>query len=349
MAEDGGIKALNLRASGQRRNASSSTEGLKYARYFLLIFLGIFGSIFFNCTNYLSKRYPSISITAVLAFLMDVALVAACPSDLVFPLLVTVSCSLTLAQQPNRKLRQSIVFANILISLVIILSTEPSVQYSVPLLRQGGIEIAVVVAFFALAVSFLTTTRFVLNKISNFFLAGLLVACSVLLIKTVCLFPLFAPVTLPLLLYIRRSVRLVMRGPVTQEYASWTVVLVSLACYDQATTQPFVLFLCLTVGVLLGFASTAVTVERKQTAAPVGATDPMPLAAMTLTQRRKGPPVPGSDVSVEDEQVPTESGTATTSVSSSIVVIQRPTDVAISTAEIDSDEEEIFKRIAINP
>ena len=61
---------------------------------------------------------------------------------------------------------------------------------------------------------------------------------------------------------------------------------------------------------------------------------------MTLTQRRKG--LGGAE---EETSIDTA---ATGSVSSSIVVIQRPQDVTISTAEIESDEEEIFRRIA-NP
>ncbi len=80
---------------------------------------------------------------------------------------------------------------------------------------------------------------------------------------------------------------------------------------------------------------------------------PVPLAAVTLTQRRKVVPIsteqeledPESSVTADSEKDNPQTGTT---VSSSVVIVAPSTSECVMTADIESDEDEIFRRIAKN-
>ena len=329
------IAAINLRATGLRNRGdySSSSDGIKYLKYFFVVFLAIFASVFFNSINYLSRRLHSVSVTAFAAFLVDTALIVAYPPDLIFPFLISLTTCFTLPQA-TRKLRQSIVFTIMVLSLVIVLSIEPTVKYS-PALLTGSLTHTIAIYPVSILTAFVSTNRIFVR--ANCFIAGFLVACSVLAVRAAWQFPVFVVLALPTVLLIRRSLRLVLRGQASQEYASWTVILVALISYDPLSTRGFVFLLSLIVGVLLRFSSTVaspVPTERKPIEQPEV---PIPLAAMTLTQRRKV-------VGVQDDDFDKPMSEATTAATS--IIIQQPVASKMSTAEIESDEDEIFRRIA---
>jgi hypothetical protein len=337
------FQAANLRA-GRLRDSGDATEGLRNTKYFLLLFLSIFGSIFLNSLNLFSRRAGSVSLTALLAFAFDFAIIGLFPANLVFPIIVTVSSTFA-----GRPLRPGVVFACTVLSFVVALSIDPARTYTPWMLasiEQCGMIQAVAATIASLA------HKPILARI-KFFLAGLLVACSALVSKSIV----FAvkhgePIlSLPLavtglvtLVLLRRSVRLTLRGQLTPEYGSWSVISVSLVFFDPNADKGIVLVLALVVGVFLRFSVTTVPVVNHNKQPEIEQlANPAPIQEMTLTQRRKIiPSTPSETMEVEMPAV----SEVSTAVSSGILVVQPSTTSTMMTAEIESDEEEILRRIA---
>ena len=335
------LAAVNLRASRSRTDAND--ESLRHMKYFLVLFLSIFGSVFLNSLNFLARRVANISLTAVLAFAVDAAIIIVYPPHLVFPLLVAISSIFALSSA-GRPLRQSVLVASCVLGFVVALSIEPSVKYKPWMLKSVGQCVGVQIGSLVLA---FISHRGILARI-NFFCGGLLLTCSVMVMKSIAVaLQEKALLSVPLgisglaiLILLRRSMRLTLRNQVTAQYSSWSVLFVSLTFFDPSIDRGFPLVLSILVAILLRFIVASPVATGVKLAEPDQPAQPVPMAAVTLTQRRKV--ITSTPDEVLEEDLPTASEVSTTTV----VIVKPVVSASMVEAEIDADEDEVFRRIA---
>lgn len=361
--------SANLRTNQKGNRSGDGSDELRTFRYLFMMFLLIAGSIFLNSLNLFVKRPPNVSLTAVLALLADLAVIVCFPVHFTYPLIVTISAIAALAQM-GQPLRPPVAATCVLLAGVVTLSLNPQSSYP-PLLGitdlyQAGILQAV--HFFLILATMVQSRKFF--QLGNFF-AGILIASSVAVIKVTwsstskeltLMGSLLCVSGLILVLLARRTVRVTLKNRFTAEYASWTLCVSAIVSYENF----LITGLSLIVAVLLRYSVAApVPVEKaatKQSAREAELTIHAAHVSTTLS-RRKGPAIStppteeattGEDLTVGpielgDLPVPADTIPDASTASSSIVVTCSVDAPSLVTAPMyESDEDEIFRRIANN-
>ena len=357
------LLAPRLRAS-KSRTPDQDVESFKF--YFVMIFLVVV-SIFQNFSHLFAKRKPSIVLSAVIAFALDIAVLSIYPVHLTYPFLVSVSTALAMARM-GKSLRPPVVGTSILLAGVVILTVDPHKTYPSTLNVQDVSE--VVLLQIATCVLIVVTTVqakkfFVLGNI----LAGLLVACTVGIISTASFLVQKDPFALShvgivvsgiaIVLLARRTVRIALRPPsLSPEYASWSLLFTVLLSSPLVTggianfesSDVLVLGLSLIVAVLQRF-SQAPVVAAKPVRSDAEAPVPV-LVSSTLTRRKPvNQPMAAVETTEHTEmaelpQPDKESVSEVSTATSSVVVVAPDRATEMVSANMDLDEDEIFRRIA---
>lgn len=358
------LLAPRLRAS-RSRTPDQDVESFKF--FFVMIFLMVV-SIFQNFSNLFGKRKPSIVLSAVIALALDIAALAIYPVHLTYPFLVSVSTALALARM-GKSLRPPIVATSILLSGVVILTVDPHKTYS-PTLNVQEVSQAVTLQVATCVLIVVTTVQakqfFVFGK----FLAGLLVACTVGIITTTSFLVQKDPFAvshvgivvsgLALVLLARRTVRIALRPlSFSPEYASWSLLFTVLLASPLVTggstnfdsSDVLVLGLSLIVALLQRFSQAPVVVETKPVRSETDPPVPV-LVSSSLTRRKPiSQPMATADTTEHTEmadlpQPDKESVSEVSTASSSVVVVAPDRATEMVSANMDLDEDEIFRRIA---
>lgn len=364
--------SANLRTNHKGNRYGDGAEELRTFRYLFMMFLLIAGSIFLNSLNLFVKRIPNVSLTAVFALLADLSVIILFPVHFSSPLIVTLSAIAALAQM-GTPLRLSVAATCVLLSGVVALSLNPQTAYPPLLGISDSYQAGVIQAFFLLMIlaTILQSRKFF--QLGNFF-AGILIASSVAVVKVTwtctsnqitAIGSILCVSGLILVLLARRTVRVTLKNRFTAEYASWTLIVSTII--SSYTSQNFLISaLSLIIAMMLRYTVNSPIQAEKAGTKQLGRDAEHTVHAAhvsTTLSRRKGAALSGSQteeptagedltigpIELGDLPIPADAIPDTSTASSSIVVTCSTEVPSVVTAPMyESDEDEIFRRIANN-
>ena len=326
------------------------------------MFAAIFVSVFLNFLALNKRRNKSVSFAPVLALVIEVFVLLAFPVHATYPLLVTVStCAVILSGSLGKQYQPRVPFlvACMLLSAIVAVSAMSSLEKVVTDNADTSTLLilqAVVVVVCVLATFLLKRTRFFfwLKNVIPAILTGL----SVMIVKSVgrivslndsfgvsaCM----VVSSLAVLAVVRKTMSTNVQFSI--QFASWSLAIVATAVSPVWTvsvadsTHVMPLLTSLINAYLLRHCLVGTAVAKDKTDA---AAEPEPIAS-TLSRRKviasssiELKPVVHVDAG-EFEVAVSGVSTASSSRTESLVISAQP---AVTVAEIESDEDEVFRRI----
>lgn len=347
----------NLRAG--RSRSEESAEDLRRMKSLFLWFVAITLSIFLNYTNLRRKRNRGgINFPAFLAVIVDLAILLTLPVHALYPLLVVVSTVVTnvLTSNPSSEPRPAVLVASLL--------TSATNLFVFPLPQNLDISGSRYLVYLNFAAAFCCMIHFLIHRVSflrNFF-CGLLSASSALAVNITSsnVYPHSLILTTIIVLLSRRTVAMNLRQ-INAEYASWSILSVTVIGNMLLQSSTMSLILSVTCGVAIRFLFQPCARNLKQD-------QPAPITTVVTASSMRRKNISGNFSAVELKQVvtltdeniewdanvpseqdstipPNDSGAVNTRSSSGVIVVRSSDHLTVDSVELDEDEDEIFRRI----
>lgn len=325
----------NLRA-GRSRRGESSADDLKRMKTMFVCFLGILVSIFINYVNLKRKRSGRrISISALLACLIDISLLVCFPLQAIYPLVVLLSTGAMLHAQASghqAEPRPAFLVIAILGSVTNALAFSQSPQSQEPSPFASNLFLLVFVFSF---------TTLVAKKIHRFLrfkaiICGVLSAFSAVAVAVTSADFSIPSLILAILIVIlsRRTVALHLHQ-ISPEYAASAIFAEIFSCKSlnvMSSSNDVSIVLSLVCGLAVLFILKPNTNHQ-----------PQPIATSSCAVRKKA--YGDSDDWVAHVALPSDATNATTTRSSSGLVVVRSDQSTVDSIELDEDEDVLFRRI----
>ena len=327
----------NLRAG--RTRGEESAEDLRRMKTILFWVFSICLSIFFNFQNFKRKRTASkISLSALLAFFVDIALLLVLPLQAIYPLLVVLSM-LTLLVIEKKEPRSSVVAVSLITAFTNVFCHT---QQAFDLAESVGTLFLIIASATSVSISQ------IIHRIPRVkhVLTGFLSALSALSLKTAACIDI-TPLSILLVgitVFSSRRTVAIHAHYLSPEHASWAVLTVTLSCLAlfSAVSVP-----CTILSVVCGF---SIRFINKPEEKPLKTPEIVTASAIAVASRRKA--VHNSlelqqiDDTLEKPALPPDLSTVKTRSSSGVILVVRSSDQStVASVELEEDEDELFRRI----